>query len=292
MFITICIPTFNRGYIIERAIKSVLNQSDDDWELLIVDDGSTDNTKEVVSEYLSEKKVKYFYKDNGGKHTALNVGIENASAYYFLILDSDDFLDVDCVKNMRHILQENDKNNICGVIGKCMNVTTNKMIGEKFTESSCISYIDMHYRNKHSYGDCCECINTSILKEYRWPEISGIKFIPESYVLDKIGVHYDLICTNEIFKYVEYLDDGTTKNVSDFQRKNNIGFLVNYVDKIDNIFKVTSIPIKKKISTWLLYWEGVSQDVQKEGPRVKSIGMLGYIVKFFAPLINIIRGFS
>lgn len=83
MFITICVPTFNRGYIIERAIKSVLNQSDDDWELLIVDDGSTDNTRKVVSEYLYNKKVKYFYKDNGGKHTALNVGLKMQQANIF-----------------------------------------------------------------------------------------------------------------------------------------------------------------------------------------------------------------
>lgn len=173
-----------------------------------------------------------------------------------MILDSDNFLNVNCVKKMRRILQENGKNNICGVIGKCMNVTIKKMIGKNFTEGSYISYIDLHYRNKYSYGDCCECINTSILKKYRWPEIPGVKFIPESYVLDKIGVDYDLICTNEIFEYFEYLDDGITKNASDFQRKNNIGFLVNYVDKIDNIFKVTNIPIRKKISTWFLYGGG------------------------------------
>jgi glycosyltransferase involved in cell wall biosynthesis len=62
--ISIIIPTYNRAWCIENAIKSVINQNYDNWELIIIDDGSTDNTKKIVKKYLENNKIKYFYKEN------------------------------------------------------------------------------------------------------------------------------------------------------------------------------------------------------------------------------------
>lgn len=294
MFMTICIPTFNRAYILGRAIESVISQTDPDWELLIVDDGSSDETCEIVEKYLSDRRIFYLKKENGGKHSALNEGIKNAKGEYFLILDSDDFLSENCVGRMKEILLNTSLECICGVIGKCANVAMNfSVTGSLFdTNRGRISYIDMHYRNSKHYGDCCECIQTKILKEYSWPEISGLKFVPESYVMDKIGVNYSLICVNEIFKYFEYLDDGITKNSRDFQKQNNLGFLINYVDKIDYIFEQVHIPVLKKLSIWNLYWNAVSIDCsanEGKGPRVKKISFLGIGVKILLPVINRLR---
>jgi len=87
---SIIIPTFNRAYIIETAIKSVINQSYTNWELIIIDDGSTDNTKEIVARF-EEKRINYIYTKNNGRSNARNLGIERAKGDYICFLDDDDF---------------------------------------------------------------------------------------------------------------------------------------------------------------------------------------------------------
>ncbi len=89
---SIIIPTYNRDWCIERAIRSVLQQEFKDWELIIVDDGSTDDTKDIVVKYLSDPRIKYFYKENGGVGSARNIGIKHATNEAIMFLDSDDEL--------------------------------------------------------------------------------------------------------------------------------------------------------------------------------------------------------
>ena len=76
---TIIIPSFNRAHSINKTITSVLEQSFQDWELIIVDDGSTDNTKEILTPILADKRVKYIYQDNAGVCAARNKGALMAS---------------------------------------------------------------------------------------------------------------------------------------------------------------------------------------------------------------------
>ena len=87
---TIIIPSFNRAHSINKTITSVLEQSFQDWELIIVDDGSTDNTKEILTPILADKRVKYIYQDNAGVCAARNKGALMASGEYLVFLDSDD----------------------------------------------------------------------------------------------------------------------------------------------------------------------------------------------------------
>jgi glycosyltransferase involved in cell wall biosynthesis len=86
---SIIIPTYNRGYLIGEAIRSVLDQSYPEFELIIVDDGSTDNTREVVAAFKSEK-IKYFFKQNEERAIARNYGAVHATGNYLIFLDSDD----------------------------------------------------------------------------------------------------------------------------------------------------------------------------------------------------------
>ncbi len=87
--ISVIIPTYNRGYIIKRAIDSVINQTFDDWELIIVDDGSDDNTNEIVNDYKDDR-IKYIRnRDRKGACYSRNLGMQNAMGEYFCFLDSD-----------------------------------------------------------------------------------------------------------------------------------------------------------------------------------------------------------
>lgn len=97
--ISVVIPTFNRAYILNNAIDSVLGQSYKNWELIIVDDGSTDNTKELVKSYKN-KRVKYFKKENAGPCAARNYGISKAHGKWITYVDSDDILFPNCIEVM------------------------------------------------------------------------------------------------------------------------------------------------------------------------------------------------
>ena len=89
-YFTIIIPSFNRSHIIVKTIQAVLDQSFQDWELLIVDDGSIDNTKEILTPILADKRVKYIYQNNAGVCAARNTGARVAVGNYLIFLDSDD----------------------------------------------------------------------------------------------------------------------------------------------------------------------------------------------------------
>ncbi len=89
MKISIVMPTFNRASTISRAINSIINQDYSNFELLIVDDGSTDNTKEIVDSF-DDKRIKYIFQKNSGACKARNTGINKSSGEYIAFLDSDD----------------------------------------------------------------------------------------------------------------------------------------------------------------------------------------------------------
>jgi teichuronic acid biosynthesis glycosyltransferase TuaG len=88
--VSIILPTYNRANFIADAIESVIAQTFINWELFIVDDGSTDNTPNIVSKYLKNRKIKYFTKENGGVSSARNLGLKLSTGKYIAFLDSDD----------------------------------------------------------------------------------------------------------------------------------------------------------------------------------------------------------
>lgn len=110
MRISIIMPTYNRAHIIERAIKSILKQKYNNWELIIIDDGSSDNTSEIVNKYLNCEKIKYIsYPNNRGVNYARNIGIEKSTGEIITFLDSDDeFFDYTLEKAKSYIDKYND----------------------------------------------------------------------------------------------------------------------------------------------------------------------------------------
>jgi len=104
--VSVIIPTYNRGYVVHRAINSVLNQSFSDFEILLVDDGSTDDTRKVA-ESFADKRIKYIYKTNGGVSSARNAGLKNAQGEFICCLDSDDLWPKDYLEVMTKKLCDN-----------------------------------------------------------------------------------------------------------------------------------------------------------------------------------------
>lgn len=288
MFFSVCVPTYNRVAHIVHTLQSLEKQVFKDFEVIVVDDGSTDDTKEVVKSF-SNLNLKYIWKKNGGKHSALNVAFEESKGLFFLVLDSDDCLRKDALLKMFELWNnEKDKESLCGVIGKCSE--NGKMIGIPFN-NRLISYIDFHYgTNGGKYKDCCECVKLDLLKQYRWPENDFCKFVPEAFVYDKIGLHYKLICTNEILEDKTYLPTGITKNKINHFKEHAVGHLFNIVDKIENIFPYAHVKFKFKIVVWWKYWRLVKIDKEKHGPRCKHISVLGAFVWVIKPFLDLVKG--
>lgn len=112
--ISIIIPTFNNAHSITKSVNSVLNQNCKDvWELIIVDDGSTDNTREAIASFLPDERILYFYKENGGVCAARNFGVGKSSGGYILFLDADDTLYLDAVANFIKVIYNNPDLGIC-----------------------------------------------------------------------------------------------------------------------------------------------------------------------------------
>ena len=103
--ISIIIPAYNAADYLAQTIESVLNQTYSDFELILIDDGSTDRTREIIKDYqCKDARIKYFYKENGGVSSARNLGLQKATGDFVSFLDSDDLWDRRFLESMYHKL--------------------------------------------------------------------------------------------------------------------------------------------------------------------------------------------
>lgn len=228
--VSIFTPTYNRAYILPVLYESLKRQTCRDFEWIIVDDGSTDNTEELVASWEKDKNdfpIIYRKQKNGGKHTAINYGVTLASYEWFFIVDSDDYLRDDAVEKVCEWTKEKLPQDIAAVSGtRCFkNMVTiggqTKFNGE---------YCDCKNNERKKYGllgDKAEVYRTEILKKYPFPVFEGEKFLSECAVWDKIALEgYKIRWYDYPLMVCEYLEDGLTAKVSgnDLELKNFQGY--------------------------------------------------------------------
>ena len=222
--ITILTPTYNRAHLLNKLYMSLLNQTNYNFEWLIIDDGSKDNTKDVVKTFKNEKFiVKYIFKENGGKHRALNFGIDNIETSLVFIVDSDDWLTNDAIKSIEdYYYKYQDSEKIAGFSflrkypdGK-INVSTGRL--EPFIDS----YFNIRVKEKR-VGDMAEVYYTEVLKSNLFPEIENEKFIGEDIVWLEISKKYDLVFIEKAIYVSDYLQEGLTSNRRSLNIKNSKG---------------------------------------------------------------------
>lgn len=225
--ITIFTPTYNRKKELKNLYNSLLKQDYSNFEWLIVDDGSSDNTKEYIKELQKDKKIKikYIYKENGGKQSAYNKGLEEANGDIFLCIDSDDILKSNVLDNIAKDFENIKNNSSIGGIAYLQGYITdkNKIIGTKFPEDiKEINYFDFYHKYQVK-GDKLIVLKTKIAREYPFPIIANEKFIPEALIFNRISQKYNFICINKIVAYKEYLSDGYSNNYFNLVKKNPKG---------------------------------------------------------------------
>lgn len=249
---TIFTPTYNRAGLLKKLYESLKNQSFKNFEWLIVDDGSTDNTYESIQGFQKENiiDIRYIKKENGGKQRAYNVGVENAKGELFICLDSDDTY----VENGLEIILKywekysNDKK-IAGM-GYLSVYPNGEIIGVKFPKDEMISnQFEIYYDFKVS-GDKGLMFRTEILKNYKFPEINGEKFVTEAVVYNRISQTYKILYINEKIEIKEYHEDGLTSKYAKLLINNPRGNSIYHNER--NFFKMS---FKDKILNNAVYYK-------------------------------------
>lgn len=231
MLITVITPVYNRAYIIEKLYQSLLRQTSQSFEWIIVDDGSTDGLKDLVKGWESNIDIVYLHQENGGKHRALNYGLQYAKGEYTFIIDSDDYLVEDAIETINEWVVESYSETIAGISGTRGNYKNGKLelIGN-FPNTDKVIATNLERRKKRLSGDKAEIYKTDILKQFPFPEFDNEKFIPENVVWDQIALNgFQIIWNRKILVICDYLPDGLTRANKKEQFRNNFeGFITSF----------------------------------------------------------------
>ena len=252
--VSIFTPTFNRAYIIGKLYESLCQQTNYDFEWIVVDDGSTDDTQSFFYEITQKSNpfhITYVRQPNGGKHRAINRGVKLARGELFFIVDSDDRLTEnavemiqDWVKNLPH---EGKWAGVAGLRGyDCFH-----MIGSSF-QGDFVDATSLERAKKGIAGDKAEVFFTEVIKQFPFQEFEGENFLTEDTVWLKIAqAGYSLRWFNTIIYLCDYLEDGLTKNLQKIVYKNPQGAL--YTTKI--YLDCFQHNIKKKYGSIYRYYQ-------------------------------------
>ncbi len=229
--ITILTPAYNRGYILPRLYRSLKHQMNQEFEWMIVNDGSDDNTDSLVSAWMKEAPpfpIHYIRTENGGKHRAVNRAVSQIHTPWTFIVDSDDWLLDDALKSVYEWIQTVESDALFGAVSGLRGYTAYERIGEYPSGISAGGYIDatnLQRRKLHLTGDKAEIYRTSLLRSYPFPEIAGETFIAEGVIWDQIAEDgYKIRWFNKIIYITDYLEDGLTRHIDSLRLRNFKGY--------------------------------------------------------------------
>lgn len=207
--ITIFVPTFNREKLLTRCYESLVRQTWKSFKLLIIDDGSTDNTKSCVDNWIKDRQIeiRYLCQQNGGKHIAYNRAIQEVDTELFVDIDSDDYLNDNALERIIHHWDKVvDKNTCCGMQLLCNDPDKN-LIGNRFPShlSYCSSF-ELRYNHKVT-GDKCLVYRSELLKRFSLPALKE-RYVMESILHNRVSQLHPFILVNEPVVVKDYQQVG------------------------------------------------------------------------------------
>lgn len=276
MLITVFTPTYNRAHLLPRLYESLCKQTFKDFEWVIVDDGSVDDTKEVVDKFLDNSfqflddgdkvsfPICYFYQENGGKHRAINKGVKEAKGELFFIADSDDILPSNALETVAGIYQDIKEDSsfagVCGLDG----TFEGKVIGSGLPQDV-IDDTSIAVRFKLGVtGDMKEVFRTDVLKEIPFPEIEGERFCPEVLEWNRIATKYKLRYFNQIIYLAEYQNDGITAGIVRARMNSPMASMMTYAEMTE----CKDVPFAVRVKSAINYWRFRFCSVNKKKPKL------------------------
>ena len=215
--LTVFTPTYNRIELLTRCYESMKRQTSREFIWMIVDDGSTDNTKETVQAWLKEESdlsIQYYFKENGGLHTAYNEAIAHIETPLCVCIDSDDWMPDDAVERILSFWQDNGSDKVAGIVGlDCYE--DGRVIGDLLPRQDTVNLIDLltgKYKIKN--GDRTNVIRTELYKKFAPMKVfPGEKYFNPHYMHLQISQEYDFLVLNECLRYVEYQPQGMSASI-------------------------------------------------------------------------------
>lgn len=223
---TVFTPTYNRKHTIHRVYESLQAQTFRDFEWVVVDDGSTDGTNQLIEQWQAEADfpIVYLYQQNSGKHIAFNRGVKSARGHFFLVIDSDDGFTANSLQTMLEWWQKipkEEQGQFTGVV-TLARYDSGQLSGNRFPyEPFDTTSLDLNYKFKLR-GERWGFHKTDILKEFPFPIDDTVKFVPENIVWDAIARKYKIRCINEALR-IYYQDSGNQITRANPKKKSTVG---------------------------------------------------------------------
>ncbi len=276
--ITVFTPTFNRAHTLERLYESLVSQTDFNFEWLVVDDGSTDNTEKYFEEIIKNDnpfEIRYIKQPNGGKHRAINNGVKVAKGDLFFIVDSDDYLRNDAIEKLCEWVNSLDASKKWAGVSGARGYSADRYIGSVYADAPYIDAKNTERQKYHLLGDKAEAYFTEVLKKYPFPEFEGEKFLTEEVVWNAIAIDgYFLRWYKDIIYIGNYLEDGLTNSGNSKYKQNPNGTI--YWGKIQ--LKAFPKNLKKKLSVVNRCYEAVEPNMSKK-QLAKELGVSTFMVR-------------
>ena len=216
--ITIFTPTYNRAYILGNLYHSIQRQTFRDFEWLIIDDGSSDNTEKLIREWIKDDNdflIRYYKVNNGGKCRAINKGLDLAHGELFFVMDSDDYLTDDALERINYWESTiHNKPMYMGVAGNCGTSKTdspNRTLTEAFRDCSAFHRYPEYTRDVID-GERAGVWYTEVHRKYKYPEFENENFMTEAVAWNRMANDgYKVRVFDEIIWIYDYRNDGLTK---------------------------------------------------------------------------------
>ena len=233
--LTVFTPSYNRAYTLHKCYESLLRQTSKDFTWLIVDDGSSDNTKELVDSWINENKIEinYIYQENQGMHGAHNTAYKNIKTELNVCIDSDDYMPDDAVEKIISFWNINKRSDLAGIMALDA-YTDGKVIGDRFPSVLKESTYFNIYNKYGLKGDKKLIYRSELTTQYPYPIFEGEKYVSLAYKYAKLDSKYKLALMNEVVCNVEYMEDGSSLNMLKQYRRNPKGFAFIRIDNMKN----------------------------------------------------------
>lgn len=224
--ITVFTPTFNRAYCLSQVYESLVRQTSKDFVWLVIDDGSTDNTKDLVASWQSDNKIEieYIAQQNQGMHGAHNTAYANIKTQLNTCIDSDDFMPDDAIANILNLWKEKGSEKYAGIIGLDA-YKDGSVVGSKIPTHIQTATLNDLYNKHHVSGDKKLVLRTDVVRQFPpYPIFEGERFVPLGTLYLMIDQQYQYLCSNDVYCVVEYLEDGSSRNIFKQYKRHPRGF--------------------------------------------------------------------
>ena len=289
--ITVFTPTYNRAYIISNLYNSLLRQTYKNFEWLIVDDGSVDETESLVTNWIktSDFAIRYYKTQNGGKHRAINKGMELADGEIFFTMDSDDELTFDALEKVNQWFCDiKDCKELKGIVAN-RGFTKENTINPFFSSE----YMDMLLSDMGTYeengkkvlgGERAIVFYTDFCKKYPFPEFEGENFMTEAVVYNRMSRDgHKLRFYNDIIWIFEYREDGLTRSGTSIFLKNPYGYGLWVREKMD----IEKWSLKRRLMAYYTFTADLA--TQKSAKDISRYINAPFLIIYFMKRFNLLK---